>query len=207
MPRILASEHPLIADQLARLRDASTPPMEFRGLVRSMARLLAFEASADLPTEPTEVRTPLAPAAARRLASEVALVPILRAGLGMVDGLLDVLPSASVWHLGIFRDESTLQPVTYYKRLPGSSTRAVAYLLDPMLATGGSAVRGCDLLREAGVGTIKLISLIAAPEGVERLAAAHPDVPIHVAAVDQRLNEVGYIVPGLGDAGDRQFGT
>lgn len=207
MAMVFPSTHPLVHAKLAALRDASTGPAEFRRLVRSLAMLLAHEATADLPTEPVEVRTPLGVAEGRTLADSVAIVPILRAGLGMADGVLDLIPGAEVWHVGLFRDEATLQPMTYYNKLPNRCRASVALVVDPMLATGGSAVRTCELLREAGVRRIKLVAIIAAPEGIARVVEAWPDVPIHVGAVDERLNEVGFIYPGLGDAGDRQFGT
>jgi uracil phosphoribosyltransferase len=176
-------------------------------LVRSLAVLLGQEATADLATTVGEVTTPLGPAATRRLADVIGIVPILRAGLGMADGILDLIPEAEVWHIGLFRDEQTLRPTEYYNKFPARPRVTVALLVDPMLATGGSAVRACEILQTAGVPRLKLLTLIAAPEGIARVSQAMPDVPIHVGAVDDRLNEVGFIYPGLGDAGDRQFGT
>jgi len=201
------STHPLILGNLAALRDVKTAPAEFRRLVRVTAMLLAYEAMADLPTKEVEIATPLATARCRVPASPVAIVPVLRAGLGMADGVLDVIPEAEVWHIGLRRDERTLQPEQYYTRLPRQAHVALALLLDPMLATGGSAVHSCGLLEAAGVSRLKFLAILAAPEGVARLREARPDVDIHVGCIDERLNEVGFIFPGLGDAGDRQFNT
>jgi uracil phosphoribosyltransferase len=192
---------------VTRLRDESTPPKIFRELVAEIATLLLYEATADLPTEPREVKTPLAPHTGARLAVKVGLVPVLRAGIGMVEAALALMPEAQVWHIGLFRDERTLRPISYYNKLPSSATVQVCLVLDPMLATGGSATETVDILKKWGAKRIKYVGLIAAPEGVRALSSAHPDVPIHVAALDERLNDKGYIVPGLGDAGDRQFGT
>jgi uracil phosphoribosyltransferase len=207
VPRVIASSHPIVRHKLARLRDVGTPPAEFRQLVRTLALLIAQEATADLDSVAGEVTTPLGRAATRTLADVVGIVPILRAGLGMADGILELFPDAEVWHIGLFRDESTLRPTEYYNKFPPAPRVTLALLVDPMLATGGSAVRACEILKAAGVPRLKLLSLIAAPEGVARVNQAMPDVPIHVGAVDERLNEVGFIYPGLGDAGDRQFGT
>lgn len=207
MPKAAASRHPVIAHQLAALRDARTPPPEFRRLVRSLALLLAQEATADLPTRSVEVQTPLGPCCCEVLAEPLMIVPILRAGLGMADGLLELLPDAEVWHIGLYRDEQTLCPREYYNKLPSRCRASTALLVDPMLATGGSAVRACEILRASGVARIKLLALIAAPEGIEHLAAAYPEVPVHVGAIDEKLTSIGFIYPGLGDAGDRQFGT
>jgi uracil phosphoribosyltransferase len=204
---VFPSSHPLVHHKLAELRATRTGPAEFRRLVRSLAVLLAHEATADLPTGPTEVTTPLGTAAGRVLADTVGIVPILRAGLGMAEGLLDLFPEAEVWHIGLYRDEQTLQPREYYKRLPARPRISVALVVDPMLATGGSAVHACQILKASGIPRIKVISLIAAPEGIARMAQAMPDVPIHLAVIDERLNAVGFIEPGLGDAGDRQFRT
>jgi len=197
----------LVRHKLAELRDVETGPKRFREVVRELAHLLGYEATRDLALEPHSVRTPLTEAPAERLAGTIGLIPILRAGLGMVDGLLELIPHAEVWHLGLYRDEETLRPVEYYNRLPDRRTSAVSLVLDPMLATGGSATAAVDVLKRWGSSRIKYVGLIAAPEGVGQLETAHPDVDIHVAAVDSHLNEHGYIVPGLGDAGDRQFGT
>jgi uracil phosphoribosyltransferase len=201
------SQHPLVADKLAILRDRGTEPKKFRELVRELTWLLGYEATADLATRPHPIETPLGPMIAACLEPRVGLIPILRAGLGMVDGMLELLPTAEVWHLGLYRDERTLQPVEYYNKLPNAATVQVCLVLDTMLATGGSAVATVDILKKWGAARIKQVSLIAAPEGVATLSRAHPDVDIHVAALDSHLNERGYIVPGLGDAGDRQFGT
>ena len=194
-------------EKVTRLRDERTPPAQFRALVDEIATLLLYEATADLPVEPAEVRTPLAVAKGARLGQSVGLVPVLRAGIGMVQAALGLMPDAQVWHIGLFRDERTLRPIEYYNKLPSEATAAVCLVLDPMLATGGSAVATIDILKKWGAKRVKYVGIIAAPEGVKALSTAHPDVPIHVAALDERLNEKGYIVPGLGDAGDRQFGT
>lgn len=201
------SQHPLVADKLAILRDRRTEPQKFRALVRELTWLLGYEATADLATRPEPIETPLTPMTAARLEPRVGLIPILRAGLGMVDAMLELLPNAEVWHLGLYRDEQTLKPVEYYNKLPDVATVQVYLVLDPMLATGGSAAATIDIFKKRRAARIKQVSLIASPEGVAKLTAAHPDVDIHVAAVDSHLNERGYIVPGLGDAGDRQFGT
>jgi uracil phosphoribosyltransferase len=201
------SSHPIVHHKLASLRDASTGPPEFRQLVRSLATLIAQEATADLPTREGRVTTPMGTAATRVLTDVVGIVPVLRAGLGMADGILELLPESEVWHIGLFRDEATLRPTEYYNKFPARPRITLALVVDPMLATGGSAVRACEILRAAGVPRLKLLSLIAAPEGIARMNEAMPDVPIHVGAVDARLNEVGFIDPGLGDAGDRQFAT
>ncbi|MDX2162553.1 MAG: uracil phosphoribosyltransferase [bacterium] len=204
------SSHPLIQHKLAVLRDQSTDFRSFRELMRELALLLIYEATQDLKLSPREVQTPMGAANGFKADETIGLVPILRAGLGMVEGALMMLPSVQVWHIGLYRDEKTLRPVTYYNRLPVNPTVDVFLILDPMLATGGSAIAAVDLLKESAapkISRIKYIGLIAAPEGVQALSTAHPDVPIHVAAVDEKLNEIGFIVPGLGDAGDRQFGT
>jgi uracil phosphoribosyltransferase len=206
-PNVIVSPHPLVAHKLALLRSAATPPPAFRCLVRELAQLLFFEASQDLATTPTVVRTPLGDCPSRQLGERIALVPILRAGLGMAEAILDFIPDASVWHLGLYRDHQTLQPVTYYNKLPPQADFDVAFVVDPMLATGGSAVAAIGILRRWGARRIKFLGLIAAPEGVRCLQAAHPEVAIHLAAIDSHLNEHSYIVPGLGDAGDRQFAT
>ena len=212
MSRLYPSEHPLVRHKLAELRDVETRSERFRELVRELSLLLGYEATRDLELELRTVRTPLAEAPGHRLAGTIGLIPILRAGLGMVDGLLDMIPHAEVWHLGLYRDEETLRPVEYYNRmpsdhLPDQTTSRVYLVLDPMLATGGSAVAAVDVLKRRGNPRIKFVGLIAAPEGVRTLSEAHPDVDVHVGTVDDHLNDQGYIVPGLGDAGDRQFGT
>jgi uracil phosphoribosyltransferase len=168
---------------------------------------LAYESTLDLATKPIDVQTPLAIARGAELLEKIGLVPILRAGLGMVEGVWELMPSAEVWHIGLYRDEKTLKPVQYYNKLPIEPRVSVCLILDPMLATGGSAVATVDILKRWGVRKIKFVGLIGAPEGISALHKAHPDVPIHLAAIDERLNEHGYILPGLGDAGDRQFGT
>jgi uracil phosphoribosyltransferase len=196
-----------VREKLTRLRDETTPPKIFRELVAEIATLLLYEATADLPTDDREVRTPLAAYKGARLRDKVGLIPVLRAGIGMVEAALELMPEAQVWHIGLFRDERTLRPIEYYNKLPSSATVQVCLVLDPMLATGGSAAATIDVLKKWGAQRIKYVGIIAAPEGVRALVSAHPDVPIHVAALDERLNEKGYIVPGLGDAGDRQFGT
>jgi len=201
------STHPLVQHKLTLLRDHGTDPKLFRELLREIAVLIAYEATADLATEEVTVMTPLGQASGRRLCERVGLVPILRAGLGMVEGIWNMMPNTEVWHIGLFRDERTLEPVEYYSRLPVSPTVDVCLVLDPMLATGGSGVAAIDMLKNWGARRIKFVGIIAAPEGVQRLTTAHPDVPVYLATVDERLNEMGYIVPGLGDAGDRLFGT
>ena len=201
------SNHPVMAHKLSLLRDRSTEPKKFRELVRELSWLLGYEAMADLTTQPITVETPLEPTGGAELEPKVGLIPVLRAGLGMVDAMLELMPSAEVWHIGLYRDERSLKPVEYYNKLPDAATVQVCLILDPMLATGGSSAATVDILKQWGAARIKQVSLIAAPEGIATLSAAHPDVDIHVAAVDRALNERGYIVPGLGDAGDRQFGT
>ncbi|MGI6741237.1 MAG: uracil phosphoribosyltransferase [Brevefilum sp.] len=207
MKNVFESTHPLVRHKLTRLRDEQTEPKKFRELVRELAALLTYEATLDLATERIQVETPMAKTEGDDLKDKIGLVPILRAGLGMVEGVWELMPSAEVWHIGLYRDEQTLKPVAYYNRLPVAPTVAVCLILDPMLATGGSAVATVDILKKWGVDKIKFVGLIAAPEGIQKLHTAHPDVPIHIAAIDERLNEVGYILPGLGDAGDRLFGT
>jgi uracil phosphoribosyltransferase len=207
MNNIFESNHPLVKHKLTRLRDKSTEPKKFRELVRELGALLTYEATADLNITPVTIETPLTKTRGEELQDKIGLVPILRAGLGMVEGVWELMPSAEVWHIGLYRDERTLKPVAYYNRLPVAPTVAVCLILDPMLATGGSAVATVDILKDWGVARIKFVGLIAAPEGIQCLHDAHPDVPIHLAAIDDHLNENGYIIPGLGDAGDRQFGT
>lgn len=204
---VFESQHPLVKHKLAILRNVRTEPRKFRELIREMAMLLCYEATADLRTRPLEVQTPLGVAEGAELVDKVGLVPVLRAGLGMVDGIWEMMPGAEVWHIGLYRDEHTLKPVSYYNKLPTSPTVEVCLVLDPMLATGGSAVAAVDILKKWGAKRIKFVGILAAPEGVAALQRAHPDVPIHIAHIDSHLNEIGYIVPGLGDAGDRQFGT
>ena len=201
------SSHPAVLHKLAILRDEKTEPKKFREVVRELSWLLGYEALADARVRPITIRTPMESMEGAELADRIGLVPILRAGLGMVDAMLELMPTAQVWHLGLFRDERTLRPVEYYNKLPDSASVDVCLILDPMLATGGSATAAIEVLKRWGAVRIKLVNLIAAPEGVAAVSAAHPDVPIHCAALDRQLNEKGYILPGLGDAGDRQFGT
>jgi uracil phosphoribosyltransferase len=207
MSNIHESQHPLVAHKLVRLRDKHTNSRKFRELVREIAALLTYEATSDLQTAPRQVETPLGSFEGQELKANIGLVPILRAGLGMVEGIWELMPSAEVWHIGLYRDERTLKPVEYYNKLPIEPTVSVCLILDPMLATGGSAVATVDILKRWGVTNIKFVGILAAPEGVATLQEAHPDVSVHIAAIDDHLNEHGYIVPGLGDAGDRQFGT
>jgi uracil phosphoribosyltransferase len=207
MPNIFPSQHPLVAHKVTILRDKNTEPKKFRELVREIAALMTYEATSDLLLHPKHVETPLAPFAGVSVRENIGLVPILRAGLGMVEGVWNLMPSAEVWHIGLYRDERTLKPVEYYNKLPIEPTVAVCLILDPMLATGGSAVATVDVLKRWGVTKIKFVGIIGAPEGIALLSERHPEVPIHLAAIDERLNEHGYILPGLGDAGDRQFGT
>ncbi|MCW5865117.1 MAG: uracil phosphoribosyltransferase [Anaerolineae bacterium] len=204
---VFPSQHPLVKHKLTLLRNARTEPKKFRELVRELSILLAYEATADLALRDITVQTPLAQTTGHQLAEKIGLVPVLRAGLGMVEGIWEMMPGAEVWHIGLYRDERTLKPVSYYNKLPTMPTVQVCLVLDPMLATGGSATATVDILKRWGAERIKFVGILAAPEGIARLQGAHPDVPIHVAHVDERLNDIGYIVPGLGDAGDRQFGT
>ncbi|MEO8612625.1 MAG: uracil phosphoribosyltransferase [Chloroflexota bacterium] len=207
MSQVHVSQHPLVQHKLAALRDVNTDHRSFRELVRELALLLCYEATQDLRLSPKTVTTPMGQAQGYKVEESIGLVPVLRAGLGLVEGVMELLPAVQVWHIGLYRDEKTLRPVEYYNRLPTEPTVQLCLVLDPMLATGGSSVATIDILKRWGVTRIKYLGLIAAPEGVERLSTAHPDVPIHIAAIDERLNEIGFIVPGLGDAGDRQFGT
>ncbi|MCX6057963.1 MAG: uracil phosphoribosyltransferase [Chloroflexi bacterium] len=207
MSNVQASSHPLIAHKLSRLRDKNTEPKKFRELVREIAGLLAYEATADLQIIPVEIETPLTKMQAHQLKEKIGLIPILRAGLGMVEGIWELMPSAEVWHIGLYRDEHTLQPVEYYNKLPIDPRVSVCLILDPMLATGGSAIATADILKRWGVKKIKFVGLIGAPEGIQAMQTVHPDIDIFLAAIDDHLNERAYIVPGLGDAGDRQFGT
>jgi len=201
------STHPLVAHKLTLLRDHTTDHRTFRELIKEIATLLTYEATQDLQLRPRPVQTPLARTNGAELKENVGLVPILRAGLGMVDGVWELLPSAEVWHIGLYRDEKTLKPVEYYNKLPVEPTVSVCIVLDPMLATGGSAVATVNILKNWGVRNIKFMGILGAPEGIKFLQERHSDVPIYLAAIDERLNEQGFILPGLGDAGDRQFGT
>ena len=207
MQNVYISNHPLVQHKLALMRTVQTEPKKFREVVREITSLLLYEATLDLDTREVEVQTPLALMRGRELAERIGFVPILRAGIGMVDAALDMIPTAQVWHIGLYRDHRTLLPVEYYNKLPVEPTVDICFVLDPMLATAGSATATVGVLKHWGAKRIKFVGLIAAPEGVERFHSEHPDVPVHVAAVDNHLNEHGYIVPGLGDAGDRQFGT
>ena len=204
---VYVTEHPLVQHKLTRLRHRDTPPAAFRELVYEVSQVLFYEATRDVRLRPVTVPTPLAACDGRELAERVGLFPVLRAGLGMAHAMLDAFPEAAVWHLGLYRDHHTLKPVTYYNKLPPNHGVDVGLVLDPMLATGGSAIAALEMLLQGGVLRVKFVGLIAAPEGVAALRAAHPEVPAYLGAVDSHLNEVGYIVPGLGDAGDRQFGT
>jgi uracil phosphoribosyltransferase len=209
-PTLHVSQHPAVLHKLAILRDEKTEPKKFREVVRELSWLLGYEALADARVRSLEVKTPIETMAGAELADRIGLVPILRAGLGMVDAMLELMPTAQVWHLGLFRDERTLRPVEYYNKLPDSASVDLCLILDPMLATGGSATAAIEVLKRWGAVhpvRIKLVNLIAAPEGVEAVTTAHPDVEIYCAALDRQLNDKGYIMPGLGDAGDRQFGT
>lgn len=207
MNNVFPSTHPLVATKITVLRNAETDSKSFRELVREIAALLAYEATLDLAVREVEVQTPLSLARGTALMERIGLVPILRAGLGMVEGVWELMPGSEVWHIGLYRDEKTLKPVAYYNKLPIEPTVSVCLVLDPMLATGGSAVATVDILKKWGVRKIKFVGILASPEGINALHTAHPDVPIHIAAIDEGLNEHGFILPGLGDAGDRQFGT
>ena len=207
MSNLFESQHPLVKHKVTRLRDKSVDSTKFRELVREIAGLLAYEATNDLQLQIKVVETPLSQTNGYELKQRIGLVPILRAGLGMVEGIWELMPSAEVWHIGLYRDEKTLQPVEYYNKLPIEPTVSVCLILDPMLATGGSASATVDILKQWGVRNIKFVGIIGSPEGIALMQANHPQVPIHLAAIDEYLNDDGYIMPGLGDAGDRQFGT
>ena len=210
---VFVSPHPLARHKLTLLRRRETEPKKFREVIGELATMLVYEATSDLATRPVPIETPLTATEGRLMAEKVGLVPILRAGLGMVEGAWRLLPQAEVWHLGLYRDERTLQPVSYYNKLPVAPTVELCLVLDPMLATGGSAIAAVEVLKRWGVTRIKFVGLLAAPEGIQALHERHPDVAIHVAEIDERLTGAGdifpsgYIWPGLGDAGDRQFGT
>ncbi|MEK7667868.1 MAG: uracil phosphoribosyltransferase [Gemmatimonadota bacterium] len=207
-PNLTILSHPLILHKLTVLRDKSTPTKDFRDLVAEIGMLMAYEVTKDLPTEAVELDTPLERTTGQKVAGKkLTLVPILRAGLGMVEGISRLIPSARVGHIGLYRNEETLQPVDYYFKAPSAREQRDFFLLDPMLATGGSAVAACTTLKNAGARSIRFLCIVAAPPGVEKMLAAHPDVPIYAAALDRGLNAKGYILPGLGDAGDRIFGT
>lgn len=207
MSSLFIANHPLIQHHIAHLRDKHTPPSEFRERIRLLAGLLAYEATQDLSLVATKVETPVATTSGFRLKQRIGIVPILRAGLGMVDPFLNFLPTAEVWHLGLYRDEQTAQPVEYYQKLPDRDPIDVAIIVDPMLATGGSAIAAIEALRGWGVESIKLCAMIAAPEGVEAVQQADHQTQIYTCTMDERLNDQKFIVPGLGDAGDRIFNT
>lgn len=207
MPTAHEVQHPLIQHHLAKLRDKGTPPDEFRRLIQRLASLLAYEATHDLSTRSLEIETPLTRVTAQQLSQRIGLVPILRAGLGMIDPVLDLLPDAEVWHLGLYRDEATARPVEYYSKLPAHSPVDVALVLDPMLATGGSVIAALQALQRWGVPKLKVLSVIAAPEGIRNVTEACPQAQVFVCAIDRELNSRKFIVPGLGDAGDRSFNT
>lgn len=206
--RVVEVDHPLVRHKLTLLRSAECDTAQFRALVEEIANLLTYEATKDLDTEPITIETPMTTMTGTVVSGKkVAVVPILRAGLGMVDGVLRMVPVAKIGHIGLYRDEETLEPVTYYEKLPDDMAHRDVLVLDPMLATGGSVTVAVDKIKAAGARHIKMLALLAAPEGIARLQKDHPDVDIYVAGIDERLNEHGYIVPGLGDAGDRLFGT
>lgn len=208
MGKVHVLDHPLIQHKLTYIRDKNTGTKEFRELVEEVASLMAFEITRDLTLEDVEVETPVGMAKSKIISGKkLGLVPILRAGLGMVDGILKLIPAAKVGHVGLYRDPETLKPVEYYVKLPSDIEERELIVIDPMLATGGSAIEAINSVKKRGAKHIKLICLVAAPEGVEAVTKAHPDVDIYLAALDEKLNEKGYIVPGLGDAGDRLFGT
>ncbi|MDD6158312.1 MAG: uracil phosphoribosyltransferase [bacterium] len=208
MSKVYVFDHPLIQHKLSILRDSETSVKEFRELVGEIAQLMCYEATRDLPLEDVEVQTPMGIARCKRISGKkLAVVPILRAGLGMVDGMVAMMPNVKVGHIGLYRDPETLEPVKYYFKMPADISERDVIVVDPMLATGGSASAAVKFLKETGARSIKLMCIIGAPEGVKVMQEAHPDVDIYVAAMDEHLNEIGYIVPGLGDAGDRIFGT
>lgn len=207
-PNLTVLDHPLIQHKLTILRDRKTSTRDFKQLVNEIAMLMAYEVTKDLPLEPVEIETPLERTRGAQVAGKkLTLVPILRAGLGMVEGIAQLIPSARVGHIGLYRDHGTLQPVDYYFKIPSGEQDRAFFVLDPMLATGGSAVAAMAALKKAGAQRIRFLCLVSAPEGVKRMLEAHPDVPVYAAALDRQLNEKGYILPGLGDAGDRLFGT
>lgn len=206
-PNLHIVKHPLIQQKLTYMRDKNTAPREFRKLLSEITALMIFEITSDLPVREITIETPMETARGTVLSEYVVLIPVLRAGLGMLDGALDLIPTAKVAHIGLYRDEKTLQPVEYYSKFPAVITSSTAIMLDPMLATGGSSSAAIALIKKQKPKHIKCVALVAAPEGVARMYADHPDVPIYTAALDRQLNELGYIVPGLGDAGDRLFGT
>ena len=208
MGKIMVFDHPLIQHKVSMMRDKNTSSKEFRDLAREVAMLMAFEVTRDLPTQEVQIETPICPTTVQMLKGlDVAIIPILRAGLGFVDGMLEIIPNAKVGHVGLYRDPETHEPVEYYCKLPEDIDKRRVIIVDPMLATGGSAVAAVDFVKKQGAKDISLMFLIAAPEGIKALTDAHPDVDIYIAAKDEKLNDHAYIVPGLGDAGDRIFGT
>lgn len=208
MGKFQVLEHPLIQHKLSIIRDKDCSTKVFREVVNEIAMLMTYEVSRDMPVEDYEIETPITTTVQKKLAGKkVAIIPILRAGLGMVDGMLSLIPAAKVGHIGLYRDHETLEPVEYFVKLPADIEERQLFVVDPMLATGGSAIMAIDALKRRGASNIKFVCLVAAPEGVEALRSAHPDIDIYAASLDERLNEDGYIVPGLGDAGDRLFGT
>lgn len=206
-PNVIVFDHPLIQHKLTHLRDRVTSHRPFRALLYQIAGMMVFEATRSVPTRPIEIETPMEVTVGRRLSAKITVVPVLRAGLGMAEGILEMMPEARVGHLGIFRDERTLEPHAYLKRLPRDLDAGPVLLVDPMLATAGSALAAIQMLREAGAQDLRFVCLVAAPEGIRRVSSAHPDITIYTAAIDRCLNEKGYILPGLGDAGDRLYGT
>lgn len=206
-PNLTVLKHPLIEHKLAILRDRETDNKLFRETLNELSYLLVYEITRDLALRPVRIQTPLAPCDVQQLAEQVLLIPVLRAGLGMVEGILNLIPSAKVGHLGVYRDERTLRPVEYYCKLPPGAESMRVFLLDPMLATGGSLAHAVGLLKRRGIRHVTVVSVISAPEGLAALRAAHPDIRIYTAMLDDRLNDRGYILPGLGDCGDRLFGT
>lgn len=207
LSRVHISNHPVMAHKMTLLRNKNTPTPQFYQLVHEIGALLAYEATASLSLEKISIETPLQPTTGYRLAGGIGITPILRAGLGLAEGFRQVIPDIQVWHLGLKRDERTLQALEYYNQLPHQVDMQVVYAIDPMLATGGSAIDAINILKRRGIPRISYIGIIAAPYGLLKLSQAHPDIDIYVAALDESLNDLGYIVPGLGDAGDRQFGT
>lgn len=207
LPRVHISSHPVMAHKLTALRDKNTPPTEFYRLVKEIGALLAYEATANLALESVPIETPMEPTIGYRLAGGIGVTPILRAGLGLAEGFREVIPDVQVWHLGLRRDESTLKAMEYYNQLPHRVDLQVCYAVDPMLATGGSAIDAINVLKRRGIPRLSYVGIIAAPYGLLKLSQTHPDIDIYIAALDEALNDVGYILPGLGDAGDRQFGT
>lgn len=207
LPRVHISTHPVMADKMTRLRDKNTPPPEFYRLVKEIGALLAYEATASLSLKPVAIETPMGPMVGQRLAGGIGVTPILRAGLGLAEAFREVIPDAQIWHLGLRRDEQTLQAIEYYNQLPHQIDLQECYAVDPMLATGGSAIDAINILKRLGIPRLSYVGIIAAPYGLLKLSQTHPDIDIYIATLDESLNDYGYILPGLGDAGDRQFGT